>query len=316
MTDRTIAAIDVGSTRLKYALGHASGSLVTSICTRPTGSEQLTETVLEAVGELAHDRRIDAISIVTTGLVDSERGVVESFDTADGSTLEDVPLARAVAERFDRPTYLHNDCNAAAVGEWAYGAGRAVDTLVYLTIATGIGAGIVENGHLLTGEHGQAGEAGLVSLAPFDGRESDGVVGAWEAYSSGRGIPGFARAVLADDDRESRLRGVETLAAADVFAAAEAGDPVAVDVLDRVGRYNAAGLGSLINVVNPGAVTLGGGVALNNPDTVIDLIDRHLEDFLFLERPPIEITALGERLELLGAIAAVGLADSSPYRPN
>ena len=315
MSERRIAAVDVGSTRLKYAVGTPDGSFYIEPRHRQTG-EAVVDSVIDAVAELRAESAIDAVSVVTTGLIDSDSGTVTAFDTADGTTLRDVPLTAAVAEAFDLPTYLLNDCNAAAVGEWTYGAGADYDTVVYVTMATGIGAGIVSGGQLLDGEHGQAGEVGLLSLAPLDGLASEGVAGAWEAYCSGRGLPQFTRAVLAEDDRESVLRDRPDLEAPDVFAAADEGDPVAGEIIERVGRYNSAGLAGVINVVNPGIVTLGGGVALNNPDVITDAIDRHLGEYVFVERPPVEITTLGADLELLGAIAYAELDDSEPMRTD
>lgn len=312
MSNEHIAAVDVGSTRLKYAVLTDEGEFVTEVDDRSTGKNGVSESVAAAVGELVAAERVDAVSIVTTGLVDSDRGVVQSFDTVDGRNLEDVPLARAPAEAHGLPTYLVNDCNAAAVGEWRFGAGADYDCVVYVTIATGVGAGIVEGGRLLEGEHGHAGEVGLVTLAPFDDLTSSGVTGAWEAYCGGRGIPDFARSVLRADDRESVLRDLDDLQAPDVFQAADAGDDVANDLLELIGRYNAAGLGSVINVVNPGIVTLGGGVVLNNPDVVTDAIDRNLDEFVYVERPRIEVTELGQHLELLGAVAYADLDSSTP----
>jgi len=315
MTGRRFAAVDVGSTRTKYAVLRADGSFVTQPQHRPTG-EAPAETVVDIVGELDRAESIDAVSIVTTGLVHLETGSLSTFDTAEGEVIHDVPMARRSAEVHGYPTYLVNDCNAAAVGEWTFGVGEDYDCVVYVTIATGVGGGIVEDGRLLRGEHGQAGEVGMMCLEPFDGLVSTGIVGAWEAYTSGRGIPGFAKEVLEADDRESTLRNLDDLEAPDVFAAAAEDDPVAIEIVEQLGRYNAAGLGSVCNVVNPGIVTLGGGVVLNNPEVVLDAIEPHLEDFVYVEPPRIEVTDLGQHLELLGAVAYADLDTSRPYRAD
>ena len=108
---------------------------------------------------------------------------------------------------------------------------------------------------------------------------------------------------------ESVLTDVDELTAKDVFAAAASGDPVAHDAIDRIGRLNAAGIGALANVYNPGLITVGGGVALNNRDTILDGIRRHLDDYCYVQTPDLQVTELGDYIGLYGALGA--FADES-----
>lgn len=313
-TTTDAVVVDIGSTRLRYGRGTARGPV--EVRSVPTRAEALPEQLVRVVDEVRRESPggVHGVSVSTTGLVDAKRGVVVELDTADGGTVHDVRLAEAVDEAFSLPTTVENDCTAAAVGEWAFGEGRTYDSVAYVTFGTGIGAGVVEGGRPLRGEHGYAAEVGLFPVEVEGDLWSTGVRGAWEAYCSGRGIPRFAASVLAADDRESSLREVDELAAPDVFAAAAAGDAVADDVLDRVARYNAAGVGALVNAYDPGVVTLGGSVALGNPEWTLSGIERHLDDYVLADPPAIRLTTLGEDAELYGATAALADAAIEPVQ--
>lgn len=295
--------VDVGSSRFRYGRADARGP--TEVRSEPTRADALEEQLVEAVAAVRAEApgRVGAVSVSTTGLVDADRGVVVEFDAADGDTVRDVRFAAAVEEAFGLPTLVENDCTAAVVGESRFGAGRGRDSIVYLTFGTGIGAGVVERGRPLRGERGYAAEVGLLPVVADGELRSSGVRGAWEAYCSGRGIPRFVEHMLADDPRESVLRGTEDLAAPDVFAAAADGDAFARSCLDRIARYNAAGVGAVVNAYDPGAVTLGGSVALCNSEWMLSGVRQHLDDYVLANPPEVRLTTLGEDVELYGAAA-------------
>jgi len=311
-----LACFGIGSSRFRSCLGTPDGEVLTDVEVTRTEPERLAEQVVAAAERLSErtEEPLAAVTVACAGLVDAEAGVVREIDTREGGVVRDVRIAAAVEEAIGVPAFLENDCNAAAVGEYALGAGQGYGCVAHVTMGTGIGAGVVERGRLLRGERGEAGEVGLFTLAadgPFD---SMGVPGAWEAYCSGRGIPGFVRHCLDGEDRgrESVLRERDCedgLTAEAVFAAAADGDPVAVDCVDRLGRYNAAGIGAVANAYNPGIVTLGGGVALYNSERVLDGIERHLGEYCYVSEPAIEVTPLGGDVGIRGAMARAGMAD-------
>lgn len=300
-----IAAFGIGSTNFRYALGTERGELLSEIEIEPTRPRRLVDQIIEALTDLEEQSTgaVEEVAISTAGLVDSASGLIEEIDTAAGEVVTDVRVREAVRREFDLPTYLENDCNAAALGEYEFGAGRGYESLVHVTIGTGIGAGIVENGSLLRGEAGHSGEVGYYSVETDGELESFGVPGAWEAYCSGRGIPRFVENRLAEETRETPLLDVESLAAQDVFVSSRRGDPVARECLDDIARYNAAGVGALVNTCNPGVVTLGGGVVLNNADAVVSGIREYVDEYLFVERPEIRTTPLGDEIGVYGALA-------------
>ncbi len=169
-------------------------------------------------------------------------------------------------------------------------------------MGTGIGAGIVDHGHVVRGAHGHATEVGLFPIGPPD-RASSGVPGAWEAYCSGRGIAGFVADCLERRSRDTSLPEPDTVSAPDLFAAVERGDAVANEYLDRICEYNAAGLGTFINAYNPDLITVGGGVGASNFETILERVRPHLEQYILLLIPVIQPTRLGDEIGLYGALA-------------
>ncbi|KTG09427.1 hypothetical protein AUR64_16755 [Haloprofundus marisrubri] len=305
MNGPTSVVVDVVSTRLRYARGTKRGFV--NVRSERTRADALAEQVVDAVATVRDESSepIEVVSVATTGLVDAERGVVAEFDAADGTKRYDVPLAAAIDEAFGLPTLVQNDCTAAALGEYQFGAGENHNSLAHVTFGTGIGAGVVEDGRPLRGERGYAAEVGLFSIDADGDLWSTGVRGAWEAYCSGRGIPNFARSIVAEDDRPSSLREHDEIRAPDVFAAADDGDAVACDLLDRIARYNAAGIGTLVNAYDPGVVTVGGSVARNNAEWFLSGVRASLDDYVLAADPPaVTLTSLGEDIELYGALAA------------
>lgn len=301
----TIAAFGIGSTNFRYAVGTPSGEFLTDVRSERTRPDALASQVVAAVRALDRETpgSLSAVSVSCTGLVDHADGVVLEFDTREGTSVRGVDLAGAVRREFDLPLFLENDCTAAALGEWRFGTSDEYEAVAHVTFGTGIGAGVVDRGRPVRGESGQAAEVGLFPVAPTTGLDSFGVTGAWEAVCSGRGIPEFVAERLRDEDRTTALDAVEDLTAPDLFEAARDGDEVAEEYLERIGRYNAAGIGTLCNAFNPGLVTLGGGVALNNRRAVLDGIREHLDDFLYVEAPDLRITDLGDDIGLYGALA-------------
>ncbi|WP_207589670.1 ROK family protein [Halomontanus rarus] len=301
--DQTIALFGIGSTNLRSAVGTPDDTFATDVHVEPTRIDDLEAQVCRRLEELRSDARtdIDAVSIACAGLTDGATGVVEEIDTADDDVVRDIPLGPTIETDFELPVRLENDCTAAALAEWVYGAGQNHDCVVHLTMGTGIGAGIVDRGRVVRGADGHAAEVGLFPIGPSD-RASSGVPGAWEAYCSGRGIAGFVRDLLETDPRDTTLNR-EELTARDVFEAAERGDPVADDYLDRIARYNAAGLGALVNAYNPDLLTVGGGVGAANFETILERTEPHLEQYALPALPDIQPTRLGDEIGLYGALA-------------
>lgn len=302
MADPHIAVVDIGSTHIRFANATSKGPL--DVHTEQTHPAELTTQLTRIVERLQRQSEsLQCVSISTTGLVDVERGVIVEFDTATGETLHDIPLTRTLEAEFGLPTTLENDCTAAALGEDRFGVGQQYDTVVHVTFGTGIGAGVIIDGRPLRGERGYGAEVGLIPLVADGELTSTGVRGAWEAYCSGRGIPQFATHLFTTDERDSVLRDRPTLTAPAVFDAAADGDEIACKCLEQVARYNAAGIGAIANTYDPGVITLGGSVALKNPEWMLDGIHQSLDEYVLADPPALQLTSLGADIELYGATA-------------
>lgn len=297
-----IGVFGIGSTNFRYGVAVPSGDIVTNVTVERTRPHDLETQIVDAIDHLETAQSLSGVAVSCTGLVDKQTAQITDLDTPAGETVDTIEVGKAVHEAHGLPVVLENDCNAAVLGEWHYGSQDSVDSLVHVTFGTGIGGGVVEDGRLLRGESAQAGEFGLLPVAPESDVSSTGVTGAWEAFCSGRGIARTVSDRIETDAPETTLEA--EVDAQTVFQAAAEGDAFARSCLDRVARYNAAGVAAICNAVNPGLVTVGGGVAMNNRDTVLDGIDDYLDDYLFVDRPEIRVTRLGDDIGLYGALAA------------
>lgn len=304
----TVAVFGIGSTNFRYAAAAPDGTFVTEMFVEATQPRNLETQLPVAVDKLAGRVSLDAVAVTAPGLVDETAGVIRDLDTPDGGTVEQVAVRAPIKAATSLPVHVANDCSASALGEWYFGARDNHDCLVHLSIGTGIGGGVVECGRLLRGESGQAGEFGLISVAPDSELASTGVTGAWEAFCSGRGIPSYVRSMAARRAEAGFLDAIamdSDLDAQAVFRAAKEGDTFARECLAQVDRYNATGVAAVCNAVNPGLVTLGGGVALNNSERILAGIERHLDEYLFVDPPEVTMSPLGDDIGLYGGLGLV-----------
>jgi glucokinase len=267
---------------------------------------QITD-VMRGVTRGFPSKELRGICVASPGPLDLERGLISH---AANLPFSNIPIIETMERAFDMESYLVNDANAAGLGEWLRGAGRGHRNVFYLTISTGIGGGAIIDGRLLLGKEGNAAEVGHIVIDSLGRMKCGcGKRGHWEAYCSGSGIPAFTRFLgeeLGTSGRKSEpksplLRG--TANPARVFGEASRGDPFARQVVKELGRLNAIGVANVTNVYDPEIVTLGGGVALNNPEAILEPITGQLGDYAFNKAPKIQITPLGDDAGLLGALA-------------
>lgn len=201
---------------------------------------------------------IRAIGVCAPGPLSAERGIIHHAATLPG--WRDVPLAALISRGFGGlPVYLHNDANLAALAEYHAGAGRDCDPLIYLTLSTGIGGGAILGGRLFTGWRGLAIEPGHQQC-----RLPDGSFRRLEELASGTALGAIARQRLQDSDQPSLLRDAHRFPQVDgraVGQAAQAGDPLALAVVQSAGEWLGAGLVNLLHLFNPRAIVLGGSVS-------------------------------------------------------
>ncbi|HJP72584.1 MAG TPA: ROK family protein, partial [Candidatus Limnocylindria bacterium] len=217
-----------------------------------------------------------------------------------------VPLVARIEDALGRPAHLDNDANAAALGEHRFGAGRGIPDLVYLTISTGVGGGLILDDRLYHGANGNAGELGHISVRVSGGRPCHcGSVGCIEAYCSGTNIAARFREALSGGATSAIRRDPADITAEDVANAARDGDPLASTIWAESMELLGGGIVSIIHAFNPQLVVLGGGVTQAG-DLLFDPVRRVVAERAMswlAEAVRIVPAELGEMTGVLGAVA-------------
>ncbi|MFB6091197.1 MAG: ROK family protein, partial [Halobellus sp.] len=304
--------VDLGATNVRAVVADGDGTVIgsgdDSTPQGPTGiavTEAVLGVVREAFAEAGVDpERANAVGIGAIGPLDLAEGTVE--DPANlPDTIDRIPLTGPLSVLCDTDrTYLHNDTAAGVIGERFYSE-RNPDDMVYLTISSGIGAGVCVDGHVLAGWDGNAGEVGHLTLDP-EGQITCGCGhdGHWEGYCSGNNIPDYAEYLADKRDAETALPvGDPDFSAVDVFEHAD-DDAFAAHVVDRLGHWNAMGVANIVHSYAPIIIYVGGAVALNNPDRILEPIRRRMDEMVMSNVPEIQLTNLGDEVVVKGALAS------------
>lgn len=275
-----VLALDIGGTKLAVAVVTADGA-AHGLVVEPTGLEGGWHAVtrrLFDMGRRAVERAgmgaVRAVGIACGGPLDAPSGLLLSPPHLPGWI--EVPIGPLAADAFGVPFALENDATAGAIAEYRFGAGRGTGTMLYLTVSTGVGGGAIINGSLHRGAAGNGGEFGHLTVHRGGRLCSCGRHGCVEAYASGTSIAQRACEALAGG-ASSAMATLPALTAADVSAAAAAGDPLAVAVWDETVDLLGAAVTDLVNVFEPDVVVLGGGVTRSGAmliDPVRDLVAR------------------------------------------
>ncbi|MEN3035535.1 MAG: ROK family protein [Candidatus Methanosuratincola sp.] len=309
MAMRRAVGLDIGGSWIRAALGDQSGRILRRTVRRVArGSpDQFISQVIGIINDVCGGDfgGVEGIGVGAAGRLDLRKGSIEFSPHA---SLKSVPIKDAIEAEFRKPAIVLNDCVAAAVAEGSVGAGRGIGNLVYVGIGTGIGAGIIVDGRVLLGKDGNAHEVGHM-IIDLEGRVkcNCGNLGHWEAYTSGSGIPKFARYLSEGFSCASRLAemtraGSVEVEAKEVFSAAYGGDPFAKLVIEKAAEINAKAFANLVNLYDPETITIGGGLALKNPCLTVDPIAELLPRLCFNAPPRVMPTPLGEEAPLVGAL--------------
>lgn len=264
--------IDVGGTNVKIALVDDNGKIIYSNSV-PTyakmGYEYTVNNIKQAIKDLMKETNttpsdIEGIGFDFPGQVDCKTGVVKLAPNIPGWV--NVPIAQMIEDEFHIPTRIDNDVRCAALGELKFGAGRGCENFICITVGTGIGSGIVINGKVVRGATNAAGELGHIKLQMNGGPICGcGDTGCLEAFASGPAIVAMAQEYI-KGGKSTKFREMAAVEGGEitpymVAKAAEEGDPVAKRIFEIVGEYIGIGLTSVINLLNPERVIIGGGVA-------------------------------------------------------
>jgi len=297
-------AVDLGGTNLRAALVDSDATILVHTATRtpttgPSG-QVITAAIIariEALLETTEGREVTAIGVASAGPLDLGRGWVTNSPNIAFPVVE---ITGPLRERFGLPVALINDARAGILGECWAGAARGSEDAVYVTLSTGIGGGVVANGHLLLGMSGNAGEIGHILVdTRYNLTCGCGYRGHWEGYASAKYVPRFFAAWREEVDvRRVAFDATSTRA---IFEAARAGDPVALAFMDALGQVNARGISTIIVAYNPEVIVLDGPLARYYGEIVIGHAEPYIDRFLTL--PRIVVSDLAGRAPLLGAAA-------------
>lgn len=259
--------IDVGGTKIAAGVVDADGTIGarTHRDTPADSVDQTAQAIIDAAAELIKDHQVEAVGIGAAGFVSSDRSTVLF---APNLAWRDEPLGARVAEALKVPVVVENDANAAAWGEFAFGAAKDVEHMVCVTVGTGIGGGVVIGGELLRGAHGVAAELGHMRVVPGGHRCGCGARGCWEQYASGRALVREGRA-QAESGSLAAAQMLSVCGITDpaeltgpmITHAAASGDPCAVELLDDLGQWLGEGLASIATLFDPSTIVIGGGVS-------------------------------------------------------
>lgn len=323
---RHVIGVDLGGTQIRAALCDDAGAVLKRVSTLTRaweGPEPVAERIEDCIRQVAEGAdRTDllGIGLGAPGTVNPWTGVVSYVTNIPG--LVNWPAREFLSRLLDTPAYVGNDAKVAALGEHRFGAGRGTESMVYLTVSTGIGGGVIERGRLVLGARGWATELGHIVVEPEGPRCGCGGYGCLEALASGPAIARQARERI-EAGAQSTLVDLtagrlERLSAKDVVTAARSQDEVACQVMERAAYYLGIGLVSIITTFDPEKVVIGGGVS-NAGELLLGPARAVLERRAMTPEwraMPLELAALGEDVGVLGAAAlAFGETESRTARP-
>ena len=320
-----VLALDIGGTRFRTALVDRHQKIVkrTTGETRPEeGPTRGLDRIVRQAKALASPdewERVLAVGIAIASPVHTKGGVLCAPPNLPG--WDQLPLRDLIQERLNRPAFFDNDANLAAMGEHLLGAGKGVDHFIYITISTGIGGGIITNGRLLQGSQGLAGELGHLTVNRHGHLDRCGNLGCVEAHASGTSIARIAQLRMQAGERSPLLQASDNLTAEEVFLAAAQGDALAQSVVETAAEDLGAALVSLLHLFNPQLIVIGGGVGVNQWQSLSPHVEQYLSRHAMAQfRAGVRFTmsALGDDAGLQGAglLAWEGVRQEKRSRSN
>ncbi|GGK69383.1 ROK family glucokinase [Ornithinimicrobium pekingense] len=309
----TCVGVDIGGTKIAASVVDGRGTVLRRARreTPAQDPDQIARAVAEVVGELVgavgDGEGVAAVGVACAGLIDRAG---ETVVFAPNLAWRDEPLKARLESLVGLPIVLENDANAAAWGEFRFGAARDVDDMVLITLGTGVGGGIIDDSQLLRGAHGMGAEVGHLRVVPDGHRCGCGNKGCWEMYASGSALVREARALVAGGSPHAgaladRCGGDPgRLDGRMVTEVAGTGDPAATELLEDIGRWVGEGCASLAAVLDPALFVIGGGVSAAG-DLVLSparsAFARHLTGRGHRETTPMTLALLGNDAGMIGA---------------
>jgi len=301
--------IDVGGTKIAGGVVDTDGNVLEHLRVESPARdvEAIEDAIAGLVGRLAANHDLVAVGVGAAGYIDKSRSTVLF---APNLAWRDIDLKAELEPRVNLPVVIENDANAAAWGEFTYGAGHDVDDLLLVTVGTGVGGGLVLDGELYRGAFGVGAEIGHLRVVPGGRLCGCGNYGCFEQYASGTALVRNAReaahagSLLARTLLDLTGGDIDRIDGPIITDAAREGDKFAIEQLAELGRWLGEGIASLAAVLDPAVVAIGGGVA-DADELLLDPIRTAFASNLSGRghRPMLEIrkAALGNEAGLIGA---------------
>ena len=297
-----LLSVDLGGTNILIALAKRKGEIV-RLQQFPTGAaagpENVWHNLLAGLEEVLCREgipwhKLAGLGVCAAGFFDYYTRSIISSPNLPG--WENISLEERLKEKLCLPVLTENDANAAAFGEFIFGAGRGKRNMVNVTLGTGIGGGIIIDGKIYRGSGGFAGEIGHIPVLPEGPLCGCGRRGCLESLSSGSAIARAGRAAIAEGEQTILKKVIQNsggITASHVFEAARKGDAVSVKIIERANYYLGRAFATIVNILNPSLITLGGGMARAG-ETIFTPVRLHLKEAAI--RPS------GEMVEVVPAI--------------
>ena len=303
--------VDLGGTTVKIAYFDQTGTLLEKweipTVTADNGQRILPD-IAESIQSFLEDRNLDKTALLGIGIgvpgPVNDSGVVDRCVNLGWGTFN---IQNTLAELTGLPVKAGNDANMAALGEAWKGGGQGCENMVFATLGTGVGGGIIIHGKPICGVHGAGGEIGHMTVNTSEKELCGcGKAGCVEQYASATGVVRLAKRQLADSDKDSVLRNLPVLTCKDVFDAGNAGDTLALEILEQVYDYMGKFLGDICCVVDPEVVVLGGGVSKAG-QPLLDGARRHFEKYCFHATKTVRfaLASLGNDAGAYGAFKSI-----------
>ena len=308
--------LDVGGTKVLGVIFNEKDEIIYRLKKRTKdcgeGSADVEKVIISVVEEMIEASGIDrskihAIASCAPGVIDQNRGVVLFTPNLPW---RDYDMRAAMEERFKVPFYVGNDVNLGVLGEYKFGAARGYKNVVGFFVGTGMGGGLILNGELFTGNQFKAAEYGHMVMEPEGPLCGCGQRGCLEAFSSKKGMSAYIREQVARGRKSMMAEAVQdgVFRSKKLKKALEAGDPVAMEAVERACHYLAIATGNMINIISPDLVVYGGGVMEAMGDLFMEKILAEVDKYCMPQiRSTVELkpAALGDDSILYGDLALI-----------
>lgn len=320
MVKDKLIGVDLGGTTIKFAILTADGDIQQKWSIRTNILEEGAHIVPDIVESINHhldlyqlDRdRIIGIGMGTPGTVDIENGTVQGAFNLNWKDLQTV--RKDIETATGLPLTLDNDANAAALGEQWRGAGNNDPEVSFITLGTGVGGGLINDGKLVHGTNGAAGEVGHMIVEPHGYLCTCGNYGCLEQYASATGVvhlaQDFAEAYVGNSKLKAMINNGEEVTSKIVFDLAKENDYLANEVVDKVAYYLGLASANLANILNPSSIVIGGGVSAAGK-FLLERVEKNFKEFAFKTTRDVTQVKLAELGNDAGVYGAASLAKNS-----